>query len=181
MKTIITTLFFVGLMVTHAGAGDKPRIGLYDSRAIAVAYGASDMRKTHKTPSDLERDTAQSALDKAKAEGNKTQITKLKAKLLKLRMQRARLAFGKAPVDDILDLIKDRIPKLKQTAKVDELVSKWNSKELARHKSSELIDVTLLLVAEFEPDKKVLQSVWSLQEEDPLSSRKTDQAVKKGI
>jgi hypothetical protein len=181
MKTIITTLVFVALMASQSHAGEKPRVGIYDSRAVAVAYGASEMRKTRKTPSDIARDTAQSALDEAKAEGNKTQITKLKAELMKLRMQRAGLAFGTAPVDDILDLIKDRTPKLKQTAKVDELVSKWNSKELAKHQSSELIDVTLLLVAEFDPSKKVLQSVWGVQQTKPMSSRKTDHAVKKGI
>jgi len=182
MKTrAIVILSLCCAFVSQVLAESKPRIGVYDSRAIAVAYGASEMRKTHRTPSDVEIDVAQEALDEAKAAGHKMQVAGLKAKLMKLRMRRGRSAFGKAPVDDILDLIRDRLPKIKQTAKVESLVSKWDSAELRQHRSAALIDVTLLIVAEFDPNRKVLQSVWGMQQTDPLSPGRIDQAVKQGI
>ena len=180
-RTHITALALCCLVASVAWATDKPCIGVYDSRAVAVAYGASEFRKTHKTPSDLARDTAQKALGEAKVARDEKQIKKLKAELLNMRKQRAQLAFGKAPVDDILDLIEGRIPRIVQTAKVEALVSMWNEAELAKHESAELIDVTLLLVAEFEPSKRVLQSVWGLRQEKPLPAKRTNTAVEKGI
>ena len=170
--------FFFGL---RAEAEQKVRIGVYDSRAVAVAYGASEMRKTNKTPTDQAIAEAEKERAKAKEAGDDKRVNQLRAKLLEMRQQGARAAFGAAPVDDILDLIKDRLPKLQRQAKVTKLVSKWDSDTLFKYQSAELVDVTLLLVAEFSPKPRTLRSIWGVQQAKPISRKTTDKAVKEGI
>ncbi len=178
---MFTVTILVCLLASRALAEDKTRIGVYDSRAVAVAYGASEMRKTNKTPADQAIAKAEEERAKAKEAGDDKRLNQLRAKLLEMRQQGARAAFGTAPVDDILELIKDRLPKLQRQAKVTDLVSKWDSDTLYKHKSAELVDVTLLLVAEFAPRPRTLQSVWGIQQAEPISRKTTDKAVKEGI
>jgi len=153
---MIAVTIFGCLLASRAVAEDKVRIGVYESRAVAVAFGASEMREAGKKAGD--------------------------PKIAKAGENMGNKGFGTAPVDDILELIKD-LPKLKRQAKITILVSKWDSDTLAKYKSAERVDVTLLLAAEFEPDKRTLQTIWAMQHMHvkPLSHKTIEEAVKKGI
>jgi len=180
--TVFVAACLIGVLHTGADAqSNKVRIGVYDSRAIAVAYGASDLRNTQGDVLDQDIKKAQEERAKAKTTHGAAREKELKAKLLDLRQRRAQQAFGFAPVDDIIEVIKDRLPEIQRQTKVETFVSKWDEKELSKYKSAELVDVTLPLVAEFNPSKKTLQSVWAVQQEKPISAGKIKTAVKKGF
>jgi hypothetical protein len=142
--------------------GAKARIGVYDSRAIAVvSIGGKAFRER------LQH--MQADYEKAKAEGDQKRMDALKAEgaagQKRLHMQ----GFSTAPVDDILENIKDRLPEIERKAGVQKLVSKWDKKTLAKYKSAELVDVTLLLVDAFQPNESQRKIAVEIQKHEPIS------------
>ena len=96
------------------------KIGIYDSRAVAVAFAGSDAHKRSLAPLREEH-------KKALAAGDSKRVKELEAEG-KARQKRAhQQAFSIAPVDDILEHIKDRLPDIKKKAGLPapgELISK---------------------------------------------------------
>ena len=161
----------IGLSATAFAAEpapSKPRIGVYDSRAVAVAFAGSDAHKAWMKPLITEH-------EKAKAAGDTKRMKELEAEG-KARQKRAHTqAFATAPVDDILDHVKDQLPEIRSRAGVSVLVSKWDKKQLAKHKSAERVDVTLALVDAFKPNEKQRKSAIDIQRHKPISIRKAEQ------
>ena len=120
-------------------AKTKERIGVYDSRAIAVAFAGSKIF-------------------------NKWMFEQ-KAELQKLMHNQG---FSTAPMDNILEQIKDRLPAIKEKAGVGVLVSKWDKDTLAKHPSDEFIDVTRELVGAFNPNGRQRTSVIEIQKHKPI-------------
>ena len=137
------------------------RIGTYDSRAIAVASVGSKVFKQYMA--DL-----QSRHEKAKAAGDSKLIAKLEAEGASQQKLLHKQGFSTAPVDNILEHIADQLPKIKEQAKVDIIVSKWNEKELSKHKSAELTDITMALVEAFEPNAKQKKHAVEIQKHKPV-------------
>jgi hypothetical protein len=110
----------------------------------------------------------QADYEKAKANGDQKRIDALKAEgaagQKRLHMQ----GFSTAPVDDLLETIKDRLPAMEKKAGVEKLVSKWDKKTLAQYKSAELVDVTLLLVDAFEPNEQQRKMAIEIQKHEPI-------------
>jgi len=74
--------------------------------------------------------------------------------------------FSTASVADILEKVKDQLPKVAQEAGVDIIVSKW---EIAYSNStSEIVDVTSHLVKLFNPDEQTLKFIEGLPKQ-PMS------------
>ena len=132
----IVTLTSVSALVAAAGlpqAGlaqetqptTKARVGIYDSRAVAVAFAGS-------APFNRWLDNLKAEHAKATASGDQQRVAALeaegKARQRLLHMQ----GFSTAPVTNILDQIKDKLPALKQKAGVSVLLSKWDKAGLAR-------------------------------------------------
>ena len=146
-----------------AGAEEKARVGVYDSRAIALAYWTGERIDEHITP------LCQGI---ANASGDEQREKELRRKLLAHRWLRAKQTLCAAPVDDVLEHIKKELPNLKRLARIQAIISKWDKKALSRHKTTELVDITLLLVAEFGPPKERLQDIWGLPEHpQPIVTR----------
>lgn len=76
--------------------------------------------------------------------------------------------FSTAPVDNILDHIKDRLSAIKEKAGVTALVSKWDKAGLAKYKDAELVDVTMALVDAFNPSDRQRKSASEIQKNDPI-------------
>ena len=126
-KKIMFSLIFV--VITLAGCGEdakapvdwgrgpktRTRVGIYDSRAVAVAFAHSDWNEKRLQPKMAE-------MKKAKAIGDTKKIKALdqwgKAQQAKLHRQ----GFSTAPVDDILEHIKDNLPQITKDANVAALV-----------------------------------------------------------
>jgi hypothetical protein len=148
----------------------KVRVGTFDSRAIAIAY----------VRSPLYAPVIQGWKDKyekAKAEKNEEVIKECEAwgtthqQLLHLQ------GFSIGSVAEILEKVKDDLPKVAQEAGVDIIVSKW---EVAyRNPSIEIVDVTSHLVKLFNPDERTLKTIEGLSKQPPMSLLETLQ-IKEG-
>jgi hypothetical protein len=138
----------------------KLRVGTFDSRAIAIAYGGSEqfnqsirkLMEEHK---------------KAKAEGNDKKVKQLEAEG-QARQQLAHMqAFSTASVSDILERIKDQIPGIAQQAGVDVIVSKWDL--VYQSPDAEFFDVTDLMIKPFNPSERVLKWAEDIRKHPPIS------------
>ena len=163
-KGILLGLMFTAILLT--GCVDKNgqsgmRIGIYDSRAVAVAFAHSEWNEERLNAKMTE-------MEEAKAAGDTEKIKELdkwgNAQQAKLHRQ----GFSTAPVDDILEYIKDSLPQIAADANVVALVSKWDKKAIKPYKSVEQIDVTDRIVAEFDPDEKRLKMIEQLKEKKPI-------------
>jgi hypothetical protein len=134
------------------------RVGTYDSRAIAVAYARSaHLKAVH---ADLLRRRADA--EEAGDEALKREIDAMGGSLqLRLRLQ----GFSTAPVDDLLDAVRDRLPEVARAAGVAAIMRSVDFHDAA----VEIVDVTDALVALFEPDAAVLSTVAELRSQPPLA------------
>ena len=147
-----------------AGAGASSRsapvtVGTFDSRALAVAHVRSAAFAEELTALRAE-------LEEARAAGNDERVRELEELGPELQARAHGQAFGTDPVDDILARIDDRLPAIAEEAGVDLVVSTW---DLAYRKPKlELVDVTDLLVAEFDPDQATLDVIEDVRAADPV-------------
>jgi hypothetical protein len=77
-----------------------------------------------------------------------------------------RQGFSTWPVDNILDKIREEIPKISIQADVEVIVSKW---DLVYQRSGvEFVDVTDLMVEPFDPDEETQRIIKEIQRQDPV-------------
>ena len=141
------------------------RIGVYDSRAVAVAYVGST--------SQVEKMKALTAqMKKARAAGDTNQMARLETEGRAWQSTLHQQGFGTAPVDDLLAVIAGDVSTIREAVGVTCLISKWNEAELERHPRAERIDVTMLLVDAFHPTEKQRQRALEIQKTKPQMSVK---------
>lgn len=133
------------------------RVGVYDSRAVAVAYGRS---KQHaKVLGEL-----MSAHKQAKAAGDTARVAELEKQG---EMQQVRLhlqAFSNAPVEDAMDAVREKLPSVMEKRGVSVLTAKAD----ASAAGVEMVDVTYDVVLLFEPDAATLKIVADMKGKDAL-------------
>ncbi len=140
------------------------RIGIYDSRAVAVAYAGSRFQQA-------KMNELVSQQKKAKAADDKMEIARLETEGRAWQAQLHRQGFGTAPVDDLLAHISNELPKIQADAGVTQLVSKWNDPELRKHASAEKVDVTMKLVDAFHPNERQRNYAVEIQKKKPAKLR----------
>jgi hypothetical protein len=137
------------------------RIGVYDSRAIAVAWaGTASFNEW--------MGSLQSEYQNAKAAGDQKRVEELEAEAEARQQLLHMQAFSTAPVDEILAHIEDSVPGIQQEAGVTLLVSKWDTETLANYPSAELVDVTMALVDALHPNEQQRKSAIGIQESEPV-------------
>ena len=149
-------------LAQETGSTNKTRVGIYDSRAVAVAFAGSaafdrwlgDLKAEH---------------EKAKASGDQKRAAELEAEGAVRQRLLHMQGFSTAPVTNILDQIKDKLPALKEKAGVSVLLSKWDKDSLARYKNADLVDITMALVDAFSPSERQRKSAIDIQEHKPIS------------
>ncbi len=160
-------LLFGGLLALTLSAqntsvtSESPRVavGTFDSRGVLFAYVGSDEFNDY-----LSAQTAN--LERAKEAGDEELVAKIEAMGPALQKRIHEQGFGAAPVDDIIARIEDKLPDIAKRAGVDVIVSKWT---LTYHSpSAKFVDVTDLLVAEFDPNEKTLQNIREIVAKDPV-------------
>lgn len=133
------------------------RVGVYDSRAVAVAYGRSKMHA--KVVSGLVEEHK-----KAKAAGDTERAEELN-KLGELQQMRLHLqAFSNAPVGEAMDAVKDGLSEVMAKRGVSVVTSKAD----ATMSGVELVDVTYDVVLLFEPDAATLRIVADMKGKEAL-------------
>jgi hypothetical protein len=136
------------------------RVGVYDSRAIAIAYGNSE----HFSKVLKEK---QAELEQAKKEGNTERIKEIEAWGPAQQAEAHLKAFSTAPVHDCFDCVGDQIPQAAKAAGVDIIVSKWEFDYLAE--DAETVDVTIALAKLFNPSDHAWKSINSLDKWKPYT------------
>ena len=152
------------------GAG--VRIGVYDSRSIAVAAVGSDYYAKHIQP-------LEEAFREAKNDGNDELVKELEPKVWARRKQSHRQAFSIAPVDEMLEYIKDDLPGITAKAKVGPIISKWDKDALAKYTSASQVDITMLLVEAFKPKAKSLKWAKEIQDKPPVPMKELEEHMAK--
>jgi hypothetical protein len=147
--------------VQPPGEKARERIGIYDSRSIAVAYVGSAFQE--KRMKDLT-----SRFKKAEEAGDTKEVSRLKAEGRAWQAQLHRQGFGTARVDDLLAHITNDLPRIQEAADVTRLISKWDKAELAKHPKAERIDVTMQLIEAFGPTEKQRQHAIEIQKRKPV-------------
>ncbi len=144
------------------------RIGVYDSRAIAVGW--ANTASFNAWWSDL-----QAEYNQAKAVADQKRIEELEAEAeARQRLQHLQ-TFSTAPVDDILVHIEDSLPEIMEEAGVTMLVSKWDTETLAKYPSAELVDVTMMLVDAFQPTETQREHAIGIQSQEPIPLEQAEQ------
>jgi hypothetical protein len=137
----------------------RVRIGVYDSRAVAVAFA----------PSGQNRHALQQLMNDAKrAEAAKDdkRLAELKAQGAARQRRMHLQGFSNAPVDDILAHVRDRLPDVARRAGVVAIVPAADFHDAA---AVETVDVTDDLVALFEPSERTLRTVAEVRRREPIA------------
>jgi hypothetical protein len=135
------------------------RVGIFDSRAVVMAYIRSDEFNTY-----LGEVAAES--EQAKASGDDARVKELEAQMMAHQKLAHKQVFSTWPADNVLELIKDKIPDIANRAGVDMIVSKWQI--TYQSPEIELTDVTGHFVKLFTLDDGDLEAIEGLRAMDPL-------------
>lgn len=173
MKTLISStlcalIFLVALgCAQNEQSGEKvdtskERIGVYDSRALAVAFVGSEVFQGYLQ--DL-----MSRHEKAKADGDQKLVAELEAEGEAQQRLLHKQGFSTAPVDNILVHIRDQLPGIAKEAGVGPIVSKWDKETLSKYESAEQVDITMALVRALKPNERQLKFARGIQKQQPVS------------
>ncbi|MHC4737746.1 MAG: hypothetical protein ACYS9Y_02470 [Planctomycetota bacterium] len=172
--------FILGLACAIAGlavwslavAGEKKkllRVGVYDSRAIPMAY-------THSQYGDDFMPKLSREKKEAEARGDVKKAQELEEKMQRYALKRHKQVFSTAPVHDLLDLVQERIPEVAKQTGVDLIASKWEIVYLAS--DVEVVDVTLKMAKMFEPKLGTLEAIQELMKKEPLTEEEVERLEK---
>jgi hypothetical protein len=160
VSAIIAIAFTTLTSAARAQSNAAERIGIYDSRAVAVAYAGSSFQQAKMN--DLVRQQKE-----AKAAGDRKEIARLEAEGRAWQAQLHKQGFGTAPVDDLLTNISKALPTIQADAGGTQLISKWNEPELKKHADAEKLDVTMKLVDAFHPSERQRNYAIEIQKKKP--------------
>jgi len=207
VSVIVLLVGMIGFVEESRSAEKKNariRVGIYDSRAVAVAYAHSDyFRKTlHDKYQELEKAISADDTEKVNAleawgressvlievthgytgKGKALAESKHKKPLqdsdsipdrirlepnLYNKLQKISSSFGSVPVRDLLEPVKDSLPKIAKSCGVDIIVSQCLIDYQAPN--AELVDITDEMIEPFKPNERVLEIVEFLKKMPPLS------------
>jgi hypothetical protein len=137
----------------------KLRVGTFDSRAIVVAYA-------HSAEFNQSLKKLMAERDKAKTDGDEKKVKELEEQGRAGQQMFHMQGFSIAPVNDILEHIKDKVPAIAKEAGVDLIVSKW---EIAyQSPDAEFVDVTDLMIKPFNPGDRASGIVKELKNHPPI-------------
>jgi len=168
MKKGFGRMVFVGLsalavcamFLALQPAPKKFRVGIFDSRGVALAYARSGLS------APVMRDL-KAKYEKAKAENDEKTIKECEAEGPARHQVQMQQVFSVASVADILEAVKADLPNVAREAGVDIIVSKWEV--VHKDPSIELVDVTANLVKLFKPDEATLKMIGDIDKQPPVS------------
>ncbi len=169
LKSALCGLLCLGaICVAHAQQSETvERIGIYDSRSIAIAYAGTEVFAN-------ELQSLRKRYDEAKAGGDEELAAELARKVQAVQERMHRQGFSTAPVDDILAHIKDKIPGIMELQGVSALVSKWDEEGMAAHGSAEQVDLTMELVKALETNEAQAKRALEIMKTKPIPLEKLE-------
>ena len=170
-RIILSILVFVCVMLSLGLAPQAPstspatemvsgsvklRVGVYDNRGIALAW-------FHSKYNDLAEMRIE--YEQAKQAGDDERIKELEALGPKLQRRLHFQGFGRAPVTKLLAQVKDKLPALAKEVSVDVIAFECNY----LGPDVEKVDITLELVALFDPSPETIKMIKFAMENDPIA------------
>ncbi len=159
---VLAALAACGLTGIAGGQDHRPatdprvRIGVYESRAIAVAWAAS----THNPVAEKMKE-----LEVAKREKDSQRMAQLEAWGQAHQRQLHFQGFGRVPVNDLLQPVHAGLVQIMREKQVTAITMQCD----AVAEGVELVDVTMDLVQLFAPSERTLTWIKQLREHEPLS------------
>jgi len=157
MKNLI--IFLCLILAVNTLYSQKPRIGIYDSRGVAVAYYQSSHHQE-----DLNKLLAE--YNEAKGIGDTVLARKLNDRVGVLQMIAHDKGFGKGTVTNILDRFNKEMDALANAEKVIFIVSKWEI--YSADEDLEFVDLTEKVAAIVNPSDNVKKFIKELENHAPL-------------
>ena len=145
-----------------AASAVRERIGIYDSRAVAVAFAGTPAHEA-RLRGLVER------CEQARKAGDMAEVTKIEAEGRALQRQAHQQAFSTAPVDEILALLGDAVSEIRKNTGITVLLSKWDEAGLRKYPDAERVDVTLLLIDALHPNERQRRSAIEIQKHKPIT------------
>ncbi len=139
-------------------AGERAvRLGVFNTRAVALAYGRSDEH-------DAEVDSKMAEYRRAQEAGDQERMRELERWGEEGQDRIHRQVFGDAPIPDILERMKDDLPGVAEKAGVDAIVGEV----LHARAGAEVVDVTEEMAARWRPDEKTREMMRQVRETPPV-------------
>lgn len=135
------------------------KIGVYDSRGVAIAYARSPefRERMGKLRADYEQ---------AKAKGDSAQVKKLGQEGPWTQVRLHQRGFSTAGAGDLLAKVAGGLPGIAREAGVVLIVSKWEMPY--QDASVEIVDVTLPIARLFTPDEQTLKIIGEMKDQKPV-------------
>lgn len=154
---VVMTALSLGVHRADAQTNAKHRVGVYDNRAIAVAFAHSRLKGEGMTQ-------WKARYDKAERDGDEKEMARVKQAMDRMQWLTHRQGFGRASVDEAMSHVKGQLAEVAKQANVDLIV--WNPDFVGD--SVETVDLTDQIVALFDPNERVLDIVASLKKSEPV-------------
>ena len=134
------------------------RIGVFDSRAVAVAYYNSDFSNNYR---QIFQSLA-TQMQEAKSKDDKEAIAKIEREATLRQAILHEQGFGTGSVINITETVKDSLIKLANEENLSAIVSKW---EISfSNNNVELIDITEKIVHFFDPNDQMKDMVKEIMQ-----------------
>jgi hypothetical protein len=149
-------LLLAGAAADERVAADKTRVGAYDTRSIAVAFANSRFNPVREKMADYE---------KAKAAGDDAKVKELQAWGEQYQRLLHFQGFGRVPVSDLLEPVKDKVAKLAEEKQLAIIVMSCDYVS----EQVEVVDITEDLVKLYDPTEKTLKMALEIRKVKPAS------------
>ncbi|MCX6150800.1 MAG: hypothetical protein NTX22_09770 [Ignavibacteriales bacterium] len=160
----ILGLILIGLFFTPekgTNAQTTQRIGVFDSRAVVVAYYNSKYFKEKQI-----FDSLGLQMKNAKEKDDKKTIAKIEREGTLRQAMMHEQGFGKGSINNITETMKDKMAILVKNENLTAIVSKW---ELVYSGTDvELVDITEKIVDFFEPSEKIKSMMKEIMQSEPI-------------
>ena len=155
---ILIFLSFISSTISPQQVNEKIRIGIFDSRCVALVYGRSGLFLTY-------MENLRKELDNAKQEENGERVKELESILPTNQLIIKQQVFSTGSIKNIIEKIEDKITEIAVDNNLSFIISKWEI--VYDDQSFELVDITDQLVELFNPDEQTLKILENVKSTEP--------------
>lgn len=158
---IIVYMLLSGIgFAQESTTGDQAvRVGIFDSRIVAIAYARSAAFMESVT-------MARKEYAAAEEDGDKERMDEIGKKMHAQQDLFHKQAFSIWPVRDILETIEDKLPGIAEAAQVQMLLSKWDI--AFQTEGLSFVDVSMDIARLFDPDEETMNILAQVAEKEPV-------------
>ena len=135
------------------------KIGTYDSRVIVFAYSRSQLFMDHQKKFSMQNDSIKNAKDSAK-------FKELSVMAMSYQHLLHQMVFSSGSVQDIIGLVKDKLPELAKQAGLVMIVSKFEVNYI--DPSCEIVDLTNAIIPLFNPKENIEKMAGEIGKTKPV-------------